>query len=167
MTARKPQVFYSFHFDNDVFRVQQIRNIGVIEGNEPVSVNDWEAARRTPGGIERWIEENMRYKSCVVVLIGCETARRPWVHHEIAKGWNDGKALLGIYVHNLRDPRTGNIPPYYGRCAQGRNPFEQVQLQNGAPLAQYVPCFNPNSSDAYNDIAQNLLTWVARAARRS
>ena len=27
----------SFHFDNDVFRVQQIRNMGVIEGNEPVS----------------------------------------------------------------------------------------------------------------------------------
>jgi len=27
--AREP-TFYSFHFDNDVFRVQQIRNMGVI-----------------------------------------------------------------------------------------------------------------------------------------
>jgi hypothetical protein len=41
MAARRPQVFYSFHFDNDVFRVQQIWNIGAIEGNEPVSKNDW------------------------------------------------------------------------------------------------------------------------------
>ncbi|MDQ1224403.1 hypothetical protein QE443_000564 [Pantoea ananatis] len=30
----KRQVFYSFHFDNDVMRVQQIRNMGVIEGEE-------------------------------------------------------------------------------------------------------------------------------------
>jgi hypothetical protein len=34
--AREP-VFYSFHYDNDVFRVQQIRNMGVVDGNEPVS----------------------------------------------------------------------------------------------------------------------------------
>ena len=38
----KRQIFYSFHFKNDVMRVQQIRNIGVIEGNEPVSKNNWE-----------------------------------------------------------------------------------------------------------------------------
>lgn len=36
----KRQVFYSFHFDNDVMRVQQIRNMGVIEGEEPVRPND-------------------------------------------------------------------------------------------------------------------------------
>jgi hypothetical protein len=28
----KRKVFYSFHFDNDVFRVQQIRNMGILEG---------------------------------------------------------------------------------------------------------------------------------------
>lgn len=32
----KRQVFYSFHFDNDVMRVQQVRNIGAIEGNEHI-----------------------------------------------------------------------------------------------------------------------------------
>ena len=39
--ARIP-VFYSFHFTNDVMRVQQIRNIGAIEGNSAVSANEWE-----------------------------------------------------------------------------------------------------------------------------
>jgi len=39
--AVKRQVFYSFHYDNDVFRVQQIRNIGMLEENTPVSVNEW------------------------------------------------------------------------------------------------------------------------------
>jgi hypothetical protein len=167
MATRRPQVFYSFHFDNDVFRVQQIRNIGAIEGNEPVSKNDWETAGKTPGGIERWIDENMKYKSYVVVLIGSETFQRPWVRQEVAKGWDGGKGLLGIYIHNLRDPRNANSHPYFGRCAQGQNPFAQVQLKNGATLAQYVPCFNPNPSDAYGDIAQNLLKWIAQAAKRS
>ena len=42
----KRQVFYSFHYKNDVMRVQQIRNIGVIEGNIPVSSNTWEEIER-------------------------------------------------------------------------------------------------------------------------
>lgn len=167
MTTRRPQVFYSFHFDNDVFRVQQIRNIGVIDGNEPVSKNDWEQARRTPGGVERWIDNAMKYKNCVVVLIGSETYLRPWVRYEIAKGWDGGKGVVGIHIHNLKDPRTASNPPYYGKCAQGTNPFAQVRLQNGSTLAQYVPCFNPNPLDAYNDIAKNLLSWIGQAVKRS
>ena len=38
----KVPVFYSFHFGNDVMRVQQIRNIGSIEGNAPTTPNEWE-----------------------------------------------------------------------------------------------------------------------------
>lgn len=30
----KRKVFYSFHFDNDVMRVQQIRNMGLLEGDD-------------------------------------------------------------------------------------------------------------------------------------
>jgi hypothetical protein len=167
MTTRRPQVFYSFHFDNDVFRVQQIRNIGVIDGNEPVSKNEWEQARRTTGGIERWIDNAMNYKTCVVVLIGSETYLRPWVRYEIAKGWDDGKGVVGIQIHNLKDPRTATSPPHYGKCAQGANPFAQVKLQDGSTLSQHVPCFNPNPLDAYNDIARNLLSWIEQAAKRT
>ncbi|MBI4913145.1 MAG: TIR domain-containing protein [Acidobacteria bacterium] len=167
MIIRRPQVFYSFHFDNDVFRVQQIRNIGVIEGNEPVSKNDWEQARRTPGGIERWIENAMKNRTCVVVLIGSETHLRPWVRYEIAKGWDEHRGIVGIYIHNLKDPRTVSNPPYFGKCAQGINPFTQVKLQDGSTLDQYVPCFNPNPLDAYNDIARNLTGWIGQAARRA
>ena len=45
-------------------RVQQIRNIGVIEGNEPVSPNKWEEIKRKgDAAIEDWIDENMKYKN--------------------------------------------------------------------------------------------------------
>ena len=32
------KVFYSFHFDNDAWRAGQVRNIGVVDGSEPVKV---------------------------------------------------------------------------------------------------------------------------------
>jgi len=104
----KRQIFYSFHYDNDVFRVQQIRNIGALEENKPVSVNEWETVKR--GGdaaIKKWIDENLKYKSCLVVLIGTETANRKWVKYEIEKAWNDGKPVVGIYIHNLNCPKNG------------------------------------------------------------
>ena len=95
----KIPVFYSFHFDNDVMRVQQIRNIGSIEGNPPTTPNEWETLKRTGNrAVENWIDQNMKYKRCIIVLIGSETASRPWVEHEIIKAWNDGKALLGMAV---------------------------------------------------------------------
>ena len=37
----KRQVFYSFHYANDVMRTQLVRNIGAIEGNAPASANEW------------------------------------------------------------------------------------------------------------------------------
>ena len=118
----KRQIFYSFHYANDVMRVQQIRNIGMLEDNSPVSPNEWEKIKRSGDReIEKWIDDNMKYRSCVVVLIGTETASRPWVQYEIKKAWVDGKGLLGIYIHNIRDPRTGI-------CRKGANPFAQFEL---------------------------------------
>ncbi len=154
--ANKKQVFYSFHFDNDVMRVQQIRNMGAIEDNEPVSVNDWEQVkRRGDSAIETWIEENMKYKNCVVVLVGNDTANRKWVKHEIKKAWNDGRGIVGIYIHNIRCPRNG-----IGQ--QGLNPFDQFTIQS-KPLSSIVRCYNPSSSDAYGDIKNNLERLVDEA----
>ena len=75
MNGIKRKVFYSFHFDNDVFRVQQVRNMGVIEGNEPTTPNNWEQIRRTAGGVERWINDNMQVRPAPSVLICWRSAR--------------------------------------------------------------------------------------------
>jgi hypothetical protein len=34
--------FFSFHYQPDNWRAPQVRNIGVVEGNQPVRDNDWE-----------------------------------------------------------------------------------------------------------------------------
>ena len=153
----KRQVFYSFHFDNDVMRVQQVRNIGMIEDNKPVSPNNWEEIKRIgKNAVKKWIDDNMKNKSCVIVLVGSDTASRPWVNYEICKAWDEGKGLFGIYIHNLEDPRTGT-------CRKGNNPFDDVFLQNGQRLSSLVPCYNPSSYDTYNYIARNLESWVESA----
>jgi hypothetical protein len=158
----KRQIFYSFHFDNDVMRVQQIRNIGALEDNKPVSVNDWEEVKRKgDAGIQKWINDNMANRSCAVVLIGEKTATRPWVKYEIEKAWNDGKGLLGIYIHNLNCPRNGT-------CTAGANPLEGFNFKDGSKLSSVVKCYNPKSTDAYNDIKANIENWIeiAIAARK-
>jgi hypothetical protein len=157
--AREP-VFYSFHFTNDVFRVQQVRNMGAVNGDEPVSPNDWEALKRKGNtAVEKWIDDNMKYARCVIVLIGSETASRPWVTFEIAKAWNEGRGLLGVYIHNLNCPRSGT-------CVMGNNPFDNWTI-GGESLSKRVTCYNPRGNDAYGDISANLQTWVATAISQS
>ncbi len=167
MEKIKRQIFYSFHFDNDVFRVQQIRNMGTIEGNEPVSKNAWEEVK-TKGdtATANWIDNNMKYRSCVIVLVGSQTAGRKWIDYEIKKAWDDGKGLFGIYIHNLRDPRYANDFPFYGKSLQGANPFDGFTFSNtGEKLSSRVRCYNPDSNDTYNDIKNNLEVWVDRAIK--
>lgn len=153
---RREPVFYSFHYDNDVFRVQQIRNMGVVDGEEPVSANEWEQLKRKGSvAIENWIENNMKYKRCVVVLIGSDTSTRPWVKHEIKVAWEQKKGLFGIYIHNLKCPRTG-------QCSKGSNPFLSWDVGNQS-MANLVPTYDPSSYDAYGDVSRNLQSWVATA----
>ena len=139
-------------------RVAQIRNIGAIEGNKPVSENAWEEVKKKGNkAIEDWIDENMKYRSCVIVLVGEETSQRKWVKYEIEKAWNDGKGLLGIYIHNIKCPRNG-------KCNKGDNPFEQFEL-NGTNFSKIVKCYNPTWYDAYNDIKNNIEDWIEEAIK--
>lgn len=152
----KRKIFYSFHYDNDVFRVQQIRNIGALDGNEPVTLNKWEEIKR--GGdlaIKNWIDKNLQGKSCLVVLIGTETHKSNWVNYEIQQAWRNGLGVMGVYIHNLKDPK-------FGTCAMGKNPFSNIHISNKL-MDTIVKCYNPNLNDAYKDIADNLETWIEEA----
>lgn len=153
----KRQVFYSFHFKNDVMRVAQVRNIGALEDNKPVSDNEWEEVKsKGDDSIKKWIDDNMKYRSCVIVMIGEETSNRKWVKYEIKKAWNDGRGVVGIHIHNLKDPNTG-------KCSKGKNPFELIVIDDNKELSDIVKCYNPDPSDPYNDIKNNLEKWVEEA----
>ena len=153
------QIFYSFHFENDVMRVQQIRNIGAIEGNKPVLPQKWEEIKTNgDAAVKKWINENMKNKSCVVVLVGQETANRKWVRYEILKAWKEEKALLGIHIHNIKCPNNG-------KSSKGSNPFDNFLLDNGKKMSEYVECIDPILLDPYNHIADNIEQWINNAIK--
>ena len=153
------KTFFSFHYKPDNWRASQVRNIGKVEGNSPASDNDWETI--TKGGdaeIRKWIDDQMRGRSCVVVLIGANTAGRKWINYEIRKAWEDGKGLLGIYVNKLKDA-DGET------STKGANPFAAVTV-DGDSLDKLVTCHTPagrTSTEAYADIADNIETWIEDA----
>ena len=161
MTTPKRRVFFSFHYERDAWRAAQIRNFGALEGNEPVTDNAWETIRR--GGdaaIQKWIDDQISTRSCTVVLIGRETADRRWVRYEIAKSWNEGKGLVGIYIHNLKN-RFGR------QDLPGKNPFDLISLNDtGRPISSILKDYNPASRDSqrvYATITANLQAWVEEA----
>jgi hypothetical protein len=157
----KRKVFTSFHYIPDNWRASQIRNMGKIEGNTICSTNQWEEIKRNGDkAIEKWIADNMYGKSCVIVFVGENTAGRKWIKHEIKKAWEDGKGLVGIYIHNLKD-KDGN------QANKGRNPFEDVSVE-GKPLSSIVKCYNPpysTSTYVYNHIKEKLEDWIEEAIK--
>jgi hypothetical protein len=157
-------VFTSFHYQRDASRVQQVLNMGAIEGQSIMSAQDWESVKRQgAAAIQNWIDTQMKYKAAVVVLVGKETASRPWVIYEIEKAWTDNRPLVGIRINGLKD-LTGNTD------TAGASPFGKVKLTDGLTLDSYIPLWTPSGSDSkavYASISANLENWVASAVKRA
>jgi MTH538 TIR-like domain (DUF1863) len=151
-------VFYSFHYLPDNWRASQVRQMGVIEGNRPVTDNDWETV--TKGGdaaIRKWINDQMNGRSCTVVLIGKDTAGRKWINYEIEKSWTDNKGIVGININRLKDINQE-------QSSAGSNPFNMKV--GDVSLVDVLKVYNPpttDSKEAYKYISDNLTTWVEEA----
>ena len=146
----KRQVFFSFHYDNDNWRAGQVRNMGKVDNSSTFSDNDWEEVKwKSDDKIKEWIDEQLRKRSCLVVLIGSETADRKWVKYEIKKAYELDKGIVGIYINKLKD-RNGNQD---SKC---KNPFDNI---DGVSMSKYVKCFESgyaSSDNVYNDIKENI-----------
>ncbi len=155
--ARK--AFYSFHYKPDNWRASQVRNMGIIDGNRPASDNDWETIEGNGDqAIQEWIDNQMYGKSVVIVLIGEKTAGRKWIKYEIKKAWEEGKGLLGIYIHNLKDSNNN-------QSSKGENPFYAYKIGDTS-MADIVKAYDPpysTSTYVYDDIKENLENWVEKA----
>jgi len=155
--ARK--VFFSFHYKPDNWRAAQVRSIGAIEGNAPVSDNAWELVKA--GGdpaIKRWIARQLAGKSCAVVLIGSQTASRKWVRYEIIEAWKAGKGVVGIYIHKLNN-LDGK------QAIRGPNPFDRITFGN-QKFSRIVKAYSPagaTSKEAYAWIRKHLANALAEA----
>jgi hypothetical protein len=113
------RVFFSFHYEQDVWRATNVRNAGKVDAVAAAGWEDaslWEEAeRKGRPEIERLIDAGLKRTSVTAVLIGSETASRPWVTYEIEQSIRRGNGLLGIRIHRIKDrnrhsSRRGRVP---------------------------------------------------------
>jgi hypothetical protein len=153
------RAFYSFHYLPDGSRAGQVRNMGAVDGNPPATDNEWETIkRRGDQAISKWIDDQLYGKSVAIVLIGSNTANRKWINYEIETAWSQGKGVLGIHVHNLKDLDAK-------QSFKGTNPFNYVFHKNSR-LSNIVGVYEPpyyDSKDVYAHIKANLASWIDSA----
>ena len=110
------RVFFSFHYENDIFRVNQVRNRWVTYGSQSqygiIDSAEFEKIKRKgKNAVEEWIDAQLEGTSATVVLIGAETLNRPYVQYEIRQSLQRGNAILGVYINNLRNSDSRICPP--------------------------------------------------------
>ncbi len=152
--ARK--VFYSFHYERDSQRAAQVRNSHAIADQDEYGVIDsveWEKIERAgKEAIQRWINDQLKYTSVTVVLIGAETAQREWVQYEILRSWERGNGLVGVLIHNVKnlDGKTDSA---------GADPFAAVTLPDGTKLSSICKTYDWVTGNGINNLGQ----WVEEA----
>lgn len=139
----KRRVFFSFHYQNDVWKVNQVRqswrrnyeNSRESEGFFDASL--WETKRLTgPESIKTLIREGMANTSVTCVLVGSQTFERRWVRYELARSVVKGNGLLAVNINRMGDQqgRESQLGPnpldYIGVYGDGANVF-LAELVNG------------------------------------
>lgn len=159
------RVFFSFHYDRDAWRAGQVRNSNrIVDENSTgrfTDKADWESIKySTNKAIQNWIDDQLRYTSVTVVLIGQETANRPWVQYEIQQSRIKRNGMLGIYIDSIAAWR-GGVQTYDLR---GNDPFQKVAdpLRPGYTLYGLYNTYNW-SSDSYLYLPQ----WIDDAYNSS
>lgn len=155
------RVFFSFHYARDVRRIVQVRNSWVVraegEAQPFYDAAAFEEAKKRAGGIEKWIEEQLKGTSVTAVLFGAQTYEREWVRHEIKRSHELRKGLLAIDIHKVRDPQLG-------ADVAGRNPLSYWSVeQNGRKVSfdSLYTTYDWVDDDGYN----NMSKWIEAAAK--
>src|ERR1035441_4121995 len=98
------EVFFSFHHEDDIWRVNQVRNANVVAGSRLAGFFDHSeyeiAKKRGKEVIQRMILSYLKDTTVTVVLIGTKTASRRWVKYEIGQSIARKNGLLGIYIRS-------------------------------------------------------------------
>jgi hypothetical protein len=126
-TKSARRTFFSFHYQYDISRAQVVRNSWVTkEDREEAGFFDssvFESKQRAGDEtLKRFLTEAFDGTTVTCVLIGSQTAFRPWVRYEVVRSFQRGNGLFGIRIHNIK-----NLQSQFGTL--GENPFECLAYQ--------------------------------------
>lgn len=158
------RAFFSFHFQRDIWRVNQVRNSWVVQPGKQEAVwydaSLWEKAK-TQGetALKNLINNGLTNTSVTVVLIGAQTSKRKWVNYEIEQSFDRRKGLLGIYINGLKD-RFGKTD------IRGENPFNNFYVETNNQriyFSDLYPTYNWILDEGYKNIG----LWIEEAAKNA
>ncbi len=141
------RVFFSFHYQRDIWRVNQIRSIPNVIGCAAAGFQDaslWEEAKKKGDpAIKKMIDNGLENTSVTVVCIGAKTAGRKYINYEIEQSIARGNGIIGVKIHHLKD-KDGNSD------LEGDTPYKLTS--NGYKVRKYT-----NVDDLAN--------WIEEAAK--
>lgn len=156
------RVYFAFHYQQDITRVNVVRNSGMIAGNDQAGFFDaslWEKAQNTSDdALKRMIDNGLKGTSVTVFLLGSETAGRPWVRYELLKSCEIGNGLLAVHIHQIKNFK--GFPSF-----KGANIFDQFQTDTvpgrTTLLSSIYKTYDWISDSGYDNFGK----WVEQAAK--
>ncbi|WP_421319672.1 TIR domain-containing protein [Aeromonas veronii] len=127
------RVFFSFHYQRDIWRINQIRSIPNITGCAAAGFQDaslWEEAKKKgDANIKKMIDDALNNTTVTVVFIGNQTANRKYIKYEIEQSIARGNGIVGIQIHHLKNQQQETDSP-------GCTP--KLLEENGFKVYKYV-----------------------------
>ncbi len=156
--------FFSFHYKNDVWRANIVRNSWVVRDDKTaagfIDSAEFEKIRQSgDAAIKKWIDEQLKGTSVTVVLIGSETNSREYVKYELKKSYEKGNGMLGIYIHKIKD-KDGNT------SVKGSNHFGEIGKDsngNSVYFSSEYTTYDWIDDDGYNNMGK----WIELAAKNA
>lgn len=158
------RTFFSFHYNNDVWRASNVRNSWVVKGEKDaagfVDYADFEAVKKKgDAAVKAWIRDQLDGTSVTVVLIGSQTCNRDYVKYELQQSYSKGNGLLGIYIDGIKDS-SGNT------SIRGSNMFGEIGKDpkgNAVYFSVSYPCYDWVAENG----RANMGAWIEAAAKRA
>jgi MTH538 TIR-like domain (DUF1863) len=126
------RTFFSFHYKPDVHRAWNVRNCWVTQEREDAGFFDgsvFESKQRTSDdALKRFLADGLAGSSVTAVLFATHTAWRRWVRFELFKSFAEGKGILSVSIHTIKNL---DQPPQ--AAAPGHDPLSVLgfEVQNG------------------------------------
>jgi Thoeris protein ThsB, TIR-like domain len=156
-TSKRKNVFISHHHKDDAQvdkltkllskSAYDIRNSSIRA--KPSNQSRLDNGQVKDATIKRLLRMKMSWAGTVIVLVGKETHSRPWVNWEIEQAHKQGKKIVTVFEHGLKD--KVDIPSAlhkFGTAQVGWDSSKIIDALEGDPVFENpdgTPCSQRNS----------------------
>lgn len=120
------RVFFSFHYERDVWRASVVRNSWRTKEREAAGFFDagiWEEAKKKgDAAIKAMIDSALNNTSVTAVLIGNQTANRDYVKYEIDRSIGRGKGVFGVMINLIENSKVKRMSRGRIHCRPATRP---------------------------------------------